>query len=218
MSWEQIIGLSIALLVMLVGLIGSVVPVLPGTPVVLIAAILHRLYFGEASVSNLFLALLVILTGLSLLLDFAASALGAKKFGATRWGMVGAVLGGIIGLFFALPGIILGPFVGAVVFEMWGGKEFKVAARAGAGTVVGLLLGVIGKFSITVMMIALFATNTVYRTLNQTAPREGPPASATTASVVVDAGSSANAPGEARSSRSGNVLPVEPSQAESPAR
>ncbi len=167
MSWEQIIGISLTLIVMLIGLIGSVVPVLPGTPVVLIAAICHRLYFGEASVSNPFLAVLVVLTGLSLLLDFLASTLGAKKFGATWRGMIGALLGGIIGLFFALPGIILGPFLGAMLFEMIGGKEFKVAAKAGAGAVVGLLLGVIGKFAICVMMIGLFASNTIYRTLNQ---------------------------------------------------
>jgi uncharacterized protein len=183
MSWEQIIGISLTLIVMLIGLIGSVVPVLPGTPVVLIAAIIHRLYFGEASVSNLFLAVLVVLTGLSLLLDFLASVLGAKKFGATWRGMVGAVVGGIIGLFFALPGIILGPFLGAMIFEMTGGKEFKIAAKAGAGAVIGLLLGVIGKFSICVMMIGLFATNTIYRTLNQPAPTTGQLAQAQTCLV-----------------------------------
>lgn len=169
MSTEQIIGLSVTLVVMLIGLVGSVVPVLPGTPVVLIAAIGHRLYFGEASISNLFLAILVLLTGLSLLLDFLASVLGAKKFGATWRGMVGAVIGGVIGLFFAIPGIIAGPFIGAMALEMTGGKEFKVALRAGTGAVIGLLLGVVAKFSICVMMIALFATNTIYRTLNQPA-------------------------------------------------
>lgn len=170
MSWEQIIGISLTLIVMLIGLIGSIVPVLPGTPVVLIAAIGHRLYFGEASVSNLFLVVLVLLTGLSLLLDFVASVLGAKKFGATWRGMVGAVIGGVVGLFFNLPGIILGPFLGAMLLEMTGGKEFKIAAKAGAGAVIGLLLGVVGKFSICVMMIGLFATNTTYRTLNQAKP------------------------------------------------
>ena len=170
MSWEQIIGISLTLLIMLVGLIGSVVPVLPGTPVVLIAAIGHRLYFGEASISNFFIVVLVLLTGVSLVLDFIASTLGAKKFGATWRGMWGAVIGGIVGLFFSLPGIILGPFLGAMILEMTGGKEFKIAAKAGAGAVVGLLLGVVGKFSICVMMIALFATNTIYRTLNRPEP------------------------------------------------
>jgi len=174
MSWEQIIGISLTLIVMLFGLIGSVVPVLPGTPVVLIAAIGHRLYFGDASVSNVFLVVLILLTGLALLLDFLASVLGAKRFGATWRGMVGALVGGVIGLFFNLPGIILGPFLGAMILEMTGGKEFKVAAKAGAGAVIGLLLGVVGKFSICVMMIALFATNTIYRTLNQAAPTGQP--------------------------------------------
>ena len=174
MSWEQIIGISIVLIIMLIGLIGSVVPVLPGTPVVLIAAICHRLYFGEASISNLFLIVLILLTILSLVLDFIASTLGAKKFGATWRGMTGAVIGGLIGLFFNIPGIILGPFLGAMILEMTGGKEFKIAAKAGAGAVIGLLLGVVGKFSICVMMIALFATNTIYRTLNQPKPVPAP--------------------------------------------
>ncbi|HEX5217964.1 MAG TPA: DUF456 domain-containing protein [Verrucomicrobiae bacterium] len=170
MSWEQIIGISIALIIMLIGLIGSVVPVLPGTPVVLIAAIGHRLYFGAASISNLFLVVLVVLTVISLVLDLIASTLGAKKFGATWRGMTGAVIGGIVGLFFNIPGIILGPFLGAMILEMTGGKEFKIAAKAGAGAVIGLLIGVVGKFSICVMMIGLFATNTIYRTMNQPTP------------------------------------------------
>src|SRR3990172_4189580 len=113
MTWEQIIGLSLALLVMLIGLIGNVIPAIPGTPLVLVAAIGHRLYFGEASVSNTILVALLTLTIVSVLFDLAASALGAKKFGATWRGAAGAVIGGIIGIFFSLPGIILGPFIGA---------------------------------------------------------------------------------------------------------
>lgn len=151
---------------MLIGLIGSVLPGLPGSPLVLVAAIGHRLYFGAASASNTVLVVLVVLGLVSLLFDFAATALGAKKFGATWRGALGAVIGGIIGLFFALPGIILGPFLGATLFEMLGDKEFKNAAKAGAGAVLGLLLGVIGKFSICVIMIALFATNVIYRSVN----------------------------------------------------
>jgi len=166
MTTQEIIGLSLTLLVMLAGLIGSILPVLPGTPLVLIAAIGHRLYFGEASISNLVLAVLVGLTLVSLVFDFLASLLGAKKFGATWRGMMGAVVGGIIGLFFSLPGIILGPFLGAMLFEMLGDKEFKKAAHAGVGATVGLLLGIVGKFSICVMMMILFATSVILHSAN----------------------------------------------------
>ncbi len=163
MTTEQIIGLSLTLLVMLAGLIGSLLPVLPGTPLVLLAAVGHRLYFGEASVSNTILIILVALTLISILFDFLAGMLGAKKFGATWRGMTGAVIGGIVGLFFSLPGIILGPFIGATLFEMLGGQEFKKASRAGVGATVGLLLGIAGKFSICVVMMILFATSVILR-------------------------------------------------------
>ena len=163
MTTEEIIGLSLTLLVMLAGLIGSILPMLPGTPLVLIAAIGHRLYFGEGSISNLVLGILIALTLVSLVFDFLASMLGAKKFGATWRGMLGAVIGGVIGLFFSLPGIILGPFLGAMLFEMLGDKEFKKAAHAGAGAAIGLLLGIVGKFSICVVMMMLFATDVILR-------------------------------------------------------
>lgn len=150
---------------MLIGLIGCVIPALPGTPLMLAAAIGHRLYFGAASVSNFVLTMLVILTLVSLVFDFLAGMFGAKKFGATWRGALGAVVGGIVGLFFSLPGIILGPFIGAVLFELLGDREFEKAMKAGAGATVGLLLGVIGKFSIGVVMIILFTTNVILRSL-----------------------------------------------------
>ena len=163
MTTEEIIGLSLTLLVMLAGLIGSLLPVLPGTPLILMAAIGHRLYFGASSISNPVLITLVVLVLVSMLFDFLAGMLGAKKFGATWRGMVGAVIGGTIGLFFSLPGIILGPFLGAILLEMLGGRKFKPAARAGFGALVGLLLGIVGKFSIGVVMMILFATNVILR-------------------------------------------------------
>jgi hypothetical protein len=153
---EQIIGFIIALLIMLVGLAGNVLPGLPGTPLVLGAAVLHRLYFGQASVGNIMLLVLVLLTAVAIALDYLAGAIGAKKFGATWRGAVGAVAGGLIGLFFSIPGIILGPFIGATLFEMAGGQQFKPAAKAGAGAMAGLLVGAVGKLSLSAVMIGLF--------------------------------------------------------------
>ena len=166
MTAVEIIGLSIALLVMLAGLMGSLVPGFPGTALVLLAAAVHRLCFGPASVGNLILIILVVLTLVALLFDFLAGLLGASKFGATWRGALGAVLGGIVGLFFSLPGIIFGPFLGAMLLELNGGREPEHAAKAGLRATLGLLVGIVGKFSICVVMILLFTTDVILRTTN----------------------------------------------------
>jgi uncharacterized protein YqgC (DUF456 family) len=163
MTAEQILGLSLALLLMFLGAAASLIPGLPGTPVVLVAAIGHRLYFGPAGANNWVLGGLLALTLLSVVFDYVASMYGAKKLGATWRGLLGAVLGGVVGLFFSLPGVILGPFVGAMLFELAGGYKLKPAARAGLGAMLGLLAGALGKVAICLAMIGLFAINVIYR-------------------------------------------------------
>jgi hypothetical protein len=163
MTAEQIIGLALALLVMCVGAAGSILPGIPSTPLVLIAAIGHKLYFGAAGAAWWVIGILAALTGFSLAMDYVASVYGAKRLGATWRGAVGAIIGGLVGLFFHLPGILLGPFVGAVVFELAGGRELKSASKAGLGATLGLLAGALGKLACCVAMIALFAANVIYR-------------------------------------------------------
>lgn len=161
MTTLEIIGLSLALLVMLAGLIGSILPAIPGIPVILVAAIGHRLCFGAHSVNNTVMVVLIVLTLVSIAFDFLAGMFGANKFGATWRGMLGAVIGGIVGLFFNLPGIILGPFIGATLFELLGDRELDKALKAGLGATLGLFAGIIGKFAVGVVMILLFATNVI---------------------------------------------------------
>jgi uncharacterized protein len=160
---EQIIGLVVTLLIMGVGAVGTIVPVLPGTPIILVAAVAHRLYFGEASANLFVLLVLLFLTVLSYVLEYAAQILGAKKLGATWKGAVGAVIGGLVGLFFSIPGILLGPFIGATLFELLGGRAVKPAARAGVGAVIGLLIGTAGKIAIAVAMVMLFTVTVMYK-------------------------------------------------------
>ena len=167
MTAEQIIGLSLALLVMCFGLAGSVLPGIPSTPLVLLVAIGHRLWFGAAGASNLTLVMLGGLTVLSLVMDYLASMYGAKRLGATWRGVLGAVIGATIGIFFAFPGIIIGPFVGALLFELMGGREWKPAARAGLGAVIGLFVGALGKMACCVAMMGLFAFSVVAQSLQQ---------------------------------------------------
>ncbi|MCU0772362.1 MAG: DUF456 domain-containing protein [Verrucomicrobia bacterium] len=176
MTSEQIVGLAIALFLMLAGVLGCLLPVLPGTPVVLLAAIAHRLYFGDTGPSALVLVLLTLLTVLSLVFDQLASVVGARKLGATWKGVTGAVCGGLVGLFFSVPGILLGPFIGATLFELLGDREFRDALKAGVGATLGLLLGVAGKVAVCMVMILMFSWSVVSRSLEaRDAQPDAPP-------------------------------------------
>jgi len=163
---EQIIGLVLALLIMLVGTIGTALPGLPGSPVLVIAALLHKLYFGPDGADWWVLVVLFLFMLLSIVLDWLATVVGARKLGATWKGMTGAIVGGVVGIFFSIPGILIGPFVGALAFEMLGGRGFKESSKAGLGATIGLLVGVAGKVACCVAMMGLFTVNVTYRSVN----------------------------------------------------
>ena len=165
MSALEITGLIIALCIMLLGVAGSLLPGLPSTPLVLLGAIGHKLIFRDTGVGWVAMAALVLLTALSLVMDYVASVLGAKRLGATWRGAAGAMLGGLIGLFFNLPGVLLGPFLGAVAFEMAGGRKFRESSRAGIGATLGLLAGSLGKVFCCLAMMGLFTADVLYRSL-----------------------------------------------------
>ena len=166
MSVDQVFGLTLALLVMALGFMGSFLPGLPSTPLVLAGAIGHKLYLHEHGVGWLVMSVLVLLTAFSLVMDYMASIYGAKKLGATWRGAVGALLGGIAGLFFAFPGILVGPFVGAFGLELLGGRNWKQSGKAGAGATLGLVAGAVGKMACCLAMIGLFTINVLYRSVH----------------------------------------------------
>jgi uncharacterized protein YqgC (DUF456 family) len=140
-----------------VGLLGTVVPVLPGTIIVLAGAIIHRIMLGaEKSIGWKTIVVLVMLTLLSYAFDFLGSYFGAKYFGATRWGAFGAIVGALVGLFFGLIGLFVGPVIGALAGEFIAGKRMIDAGRAGWGSLLGNLGGMIGKLVIALAMITIF--------------------------------------------------------------
>ncbi|MCX6966584.1 MAG: DUF456 family protein [Verrucomicrobia bacterium] len=145
------------LLLMLIGLAGTVLPLIPGTALILTAAVLHRITLGpEQSVGWVTLAALTVLMLLSQALELLSGSLGAKYFGATRWGAIGGILGGIIGIFFGLVGLIVGPLVGVLVGELLGGQQILPATRSTWGTLVGTTAGMLGKVLIALLMIGWF--------------------------------------------------------------
>lgn len=148
---------SVTLILMAVGLIGTVLPIFPGTAIILAAAILHRFMLGaEKSIGWGSLILLVSLTLASYAIDFLAGWLGARRFGATRWGTLGAIAGAIVGLFFGLPGLLVGPVLGALAGEIFSGKQLVKAGRAGWGALLGNLAGILGKLLIALAMVGWF--------------------------------------------------------------
>ena len=146
-----------AIVVMAIGLLGTVLPVVPGTTIILAAAIIHRLAVGaEKGMSWWAIGLLVLLTLISYAIEFAASYFGAKYFGATRWGVIGAVIGGIIGIFTGFVTLLVLPIAGAIAGEMFAGKKMIDAGKAGWGTLLGNLAGMISKLGLGLAMIILF--------------------------------------------------------------
>ena len=148
---------TLTLALMLVGLAGTILPLLPGTTIILGAAILHHFMLGEAhSVGWWTIGGLGVLTVLSFGIDFVSGSLGAKWFGATRWGAIGGIVGALVGVFFFPLGLFLGPMIGVLLGELLGGKELLPAGKSTWGTLLGTTAGMIGKVGVGVAMIAWF--------------------------------------------------------------
>lgn len=138
------------------GLTGLLLPFLPGAPLIFFGLLLGAWAENFHYVGIWTLLALAGMTLLTYLVEFAASALGVKKFDGSNRAMLGAVLGGVVGLFLGIPGIILGPFAGAVIGELSLQRPLDQAGRSGFGTVVGLAIGLAGKLAIGIAMVGLF--------------------------------------------------------------
>lgn len=139
------------------GLAAAIVPGLPGIPLIfagiwLISGADHYHHLG------LWWLLAIALIGtIGLMLDVLAGALGAKRAGASRRAVLGALAGTCVGLFFGLPGLLLGPFIGAVVGELSAGNSMLRSTHVGIGTWIGLIFGTLVKMVASMTMVALFA-------------------------------------------------------------
>jgi uncharacterized protein YqgC (DUF456 family) len=149
--------LAIAVILVVLGVLGTVLPVLPGALLVFAGLFLAAWAQDFTRVGLWGLAIIGALMALSFAVDFIASMAGAKRVGASPKALVGAAVGGLAGLFFGLPGILLGPFIGAVLGELIARGGFAQAARVGVGTWLGLLVAAVAKLVIAVLMIGTFA-------------------------------------------------------------
>jgi uncharacterized protein len=144
------------ILFMLTGIAGCALPVLPGPP--LSYAGLLLLHFTEKyEFTGKFLLIWAVITIVVTLIDYWIPVWGAKKFGASRPGVWGSIIGLVAGLFFFPPfGIIIGPFAGAVLGELLAGKQSGAALKAGFGSFAGFISGVLLKLMASGMMTWYF--------------------------------------------------------------
>lgn len=152
----QIVYFILAALLILTGLAGAIVPVLPGVPLVFAGMLLAAWADHYQHIGAVTLTILGVLSVIALLIDFVAGLLGAKRVGASKQALWGAAIGAIVGIFFGLPGLLLGPFVGAVVGELLAGQKLNQATRVGVGTWIGLLFGTLTKLALCFTMIGVF--------------------------------------------------------------
>ena len=146
----------LTLLFALVGMAGVVIPLLPGTTLILVGMGLHKLLLPE-SISWGALIGIGVLWLVSIVVDFLGVLVGTRLFGGGKWGMAGAGVGAVVGMFFSLPALLLGTIFGAIVAERYIAKKtHRQSFRAGAGATVGFVLSTIGRLACGAAMILVF--------------------------------------------------------------
>ena len=141
----------------LLGLAGVILPFLPGVPLAWAGLLLYGLVTGFAKVSVLAVVVFGLLMLATLALDLLAPMLGASKFRASRWGLFGVFIGFIVGvIWFGLPGIIIGPLLGALAGELIAGKPGGQAFKSALGAMLGFLAGTLIKVTLVLIMLGYF--------------------------------------------------------------
>lgn len=161
MDWT-ILWWILAALTVIAGLAGTVVPALPGVPLIFAGLVLAAWSTGFEPVGWGTLGILALLTAIAVIIDIMSAAFGAKRLGASPRAFWGATLGAVIGMFFGLAGILLGPFIGAVAAELAGGSSAHQAGRSGYGVWIGLVLGTAAKLAIAFLMLGIFLTKYLF--------------------------------------------------------
>ena len=152
----DILLIVLGILCLLGGLAGCLLPVLPGPPLayagVLLLHLTERVQYSAAQLL-VWLGIVVVVQ----VLDYVVPALGSKYSGGSKWGNRGCIVGTVVGLFFMPWGIIVGPFLGAFIGELLGGRETMQALKSGFGSLVGFLVGTVLKCAVCGYFIYMFA-------------------------------------------------------------
>jgi uncharacterized protein len=153
MTWLWLV----CFLLVAIGVAGTVLPAIPGPPLVFLGLVAGAAADDFQRVGGWTLAFLFLLTCLSIGIDILASALGAQRVGASRLAIVGAFVGSLVGLAFGIPGLLLGPFAGALAGEWYARRDLRQAGKVGLATWLGMLFAAVSKIALLGLMLGLFA-------------------------------------------------------------
>jgi uncharacterized protein len=148
-----------AIALIAVGFMATIVPSLPGVLLIYAGMWLAAWIDDFTRMGWPTLTILAVLTALALMADLTASAMGAKRVGASRLALIGSVIGGLAGIPFGLVGLVAGPFLGALAGELIARGRLLAAARVGFGTWIGLAFGTLIKLALAVSMLGVFAVS-----------------------------------------------------------
>ncbi|PKP02894.1 MAG: DUF456 domain-containing protein [Bacteroidetes bacterium HGW-Bacteroidetes-6] len=159
-AWADLIWIIIGGLLIGVGLLGCFLPIIPGPPLSFAGLLLLQLKTDPPFTTN-YMLIWAGITVVVTILDYVIPVIGAKKFGASKAGIWGSMIGLIVGIFFAPFGIIVGPFIGALIGELIAGKRSGKAFKAAFGTFLGFILGTLLKLIASAYMAYEFFTHIV---------------------------------------------------------
>jgi uncharacterized protein YqgC (DUF456 family) len=153
----EVFIIAAGLILALAGMIGCILPVIPGPLLSFFALLLLSWTKNWQIFSPLFLIIMGVLTALLMIFDYIAPVIGAKKYGASKFGLWGSAIGMIIGIFFIPPwGLVVGAFIGALVGELAAGKSGQKALRAGWGILIGNVFGIGLKLAFTAVILFFY--------------------------------------------------------------
>ena len=152
----------VAILLILVGIAGTVLPALPGVPLIF-GGVLLAAWIGDFQRISVFTVIvLAVLAVLGIVIDYIAAAISAKRAGASKYGIIGAAIGTVAGIFTGLWGLLFMPLVGAAIGEFIAHKDAFRAGKVGAATWFGLLIGTAIKLAIAFTMVGVFIAALVF--------------------------------------------------------
>jgi uncharacterized protein YqgC (DUF456 family) len=146
----DIVLISLALIFSIVGVIGCIIPGLPGTPLNYIA--MWMIQWVSHPFERSTLIIYGLLTVVILVIDYMLPVWFAKKYGATKQGIWGSIIGMLLGIFFTPVGMILGMILGAIAGDMLAGKSSSDATRSGFATFFGTLLSMGAKLGASLLI------------------------------------------------------------------